>query len=87
MRAGPVTRLPHVLLERDGVRVSTIDLGRRRLRAVRGPEGEAWAAAARETCAACGVSCDVHRVGDAVRDPDGVLPEALGIGPRRCRCW
>ena len=81
MRGRPGTRLPHVLLERDGARVSTIDLVGAGFALFAGPEGEAWAAAAREACAAAGVSCDVHRVGDAVRDPDGVLPEALGIGP------
>ena len=81
MRGRPGTRLPHVLLERDGARVSTIDLVGAGFALFAGPEGEAWAAAAREACAAAGVSCDVYRVGDAVRDPDGVLPEAFGIGP------
>jgi hypothetical protein len=79
MRGRPGTRLPHVMLERDGARVSTIDLGGAGFALFAGPEGEAWAAATREAWAA-GVSCDVYRVNDAVHDPDGALPTALGIG-------
>jgi len=81
MRGRPGTRLPHVVVGRDGVPVSTIDLAGTGFALFAGRDGEAWAAAARQAWAAAGVPCAVHWAGEALHDPGGALPAALGISP------
>ena len=61
--------------------VSTIDLAGTGFALFAGPDGEAWAAAARQAWAAAGVPCAVYRAGEALHDPGGALPAALGISP------
>ena len=41
-KAGPGTRAPHVWLERNGERISTLDLFGRNFVLLAGPEGNAW---------------------------------------------
>jgi 2-polyprenyl-6-methoxyphenol hydroxylase-like FAD-dependent oxidoreductase len=81
MRGRPGTRLPHVIVEREGARVSTIDLAGLRFTLIAGSEGAAWETAARAAFAAAGVPCELFRPGASITDPDGVLHDAIGISP------
>jgi 2-polyprenyl-6-methoxyphenol hydroxylase-like FAD-dependent oxidoreductase len=75
--AAPGTRAPHVWLERDGERISTVDLTGKGFVLLAGPEADAWAQAAD------GTEIAVHRVGapGGPGDPDGTFCEAYGITP------
>ncbi len=59
----PGTRAPHVWLERDGQRISTLDLFDGRFVLLAGSEGEAWRDAARAAATRLGVGLDAYRVG------------------------
>jgi putative polyketide hydroxylase len=59
----PGTRAPHVWLERDGQRISTLDLFDGRFVLLAGSEGEAWRDAARAAATCLGVGLDAYRVG------------------------
>jgi 2-polyprenyl-6-methoxyphenol hydroxylase-like FAD-dependent oxidoreductase len=80
-RARPGTRIPHVVLERDGVRVSTVDVSGQGFALFAGAEADAWADAARHAFAAAGVACDVLQIGRGAGDPDGRFYEAFGLTP------
>jgi 2-polyprenyl-6-methoxyphenol hydroxylase-like FAD-dependent oxidoreductase len=76
----PGSRAPHVVLERDGRQISTLDLFGTHFVALAGPDGEPWCAAARDAAAALGLEVDAFRVGAAgLADPGGRLPDAYGI--------
>jgi 2-polyprenyl-6-methoxyphenol hydroxylase-like FAD-dependent oxidoreductase len=77
--ARPGGRAPHVWLERDGKRVSTIDLIGRDFVLLTGSEGSAW----REAAARIGVpGLQVHTIGgDGMTDPDGSWQSAYAVGP------
>ena len=78
----PGARAPHVFLERDGGRVSTLDLFGRDFVLLAGPEGEAWPAAASAAAKEVGVALDVYLVGDnGLTDAGGSFPGAFGISP------
>ena len=78
----PGARAPHVFLERDGGRLSTLDLFGRDFVLLAGPEGEAWRAAAPPAAKELGVTLDVHLVGDdGLTDAGGSFPGAFGISP------
>jgi hypothetical protein len=81
MRGRPGTRLPHVVLQRDGARVSSLDLIDGRFALFAGADARLWADAATSAARASGVPCAVFQVGGAVTDPDHVLGEAVGISP------
>ena len=83
LRAAPGTRAPHVVLERDGARISTLDLFGDRFVVLTGPNGGAWRAAADEVASALGVAIDVWQVGGerGLRDVDGRFLEAYASGP------
>jgi 2-polyprenyl-6-methoxyphenol hydroxylase-like FAD-dependent oxidoreductase len=71
----PGSRAPHLWLERDGRRVSTLDLARGAFVLLAGPRGERWRAACRA------LALEAFRVGaDGLTDPDGRFAEAFGIG-------
>jgi putative polyketide hydroxylase len=79
----PGTRVPHVWVQHDGRRVSTLDLVGRSFTLLTGEDGAAWSGAAAATSAALDVPIAVHRigpVGDAV-DPDGAWAQASGLAP------
>ena len=61
----PGTRAPHVWLERDGQRISTLDLFDGRFVLLAGAQGEAWCDAARLVAADLGIALDAYRVGAA----------------------
>ena len=77
----PGTRAPHVFLDRDGEKVSTLDLFGRRFSLLAGSEAGAWCEAAREAAGRLGLDLDVHSVGipDGLGDPDGAFEDAYGI--------
>jgi len=83
LRAAPGTRAPHVVLERDGASISTLDLFGERFVVLTGPLGGAWRAAADEAARALGVAIDVWQVGGerGLRDVDGRFLEAYALGP------
>ncbi|RZQ61947.1 FAD-dependent oxidoreductase [Amycolatopsis suaedae] len=66
----PGSRAPHVWLDRDGEKVSTVDLFTGSFTLLAGPDGAGWAAAA----AALGL--DFHRIGT---DPDDRFTRGYGI--------
>lgn len=65
----PGARLPHVWVERDGARVSTLDLcGHGHFTLLTGIGGEAWHGAARATAAAYGIELPCLTIGPAGSD-------------------
>ena len=72
--ARPGRRAPHVELERAGKPISTIDLFGDGFVLLAGPNGQAWAAAAKQ------LHIQAHVVGDDIRDPDGQWCDKYGIG-------
>jgi putative polyketide hydroxylase len=81
MRGRPGTRLPHVVLERAGERVSSIDLVDSGFALFAGAGGGEWAAAADRAARDAGIGCQLFQAGAAVSDPDGGFCDALGISP------
>jgi putative polyketide hydroxylase len=73
----PGTRAPHIWLERDGERLSTLDLTGSGFVLLAGPEAVAWAHAGKTA----GIA--THRVGASgdLGDPDGAFFETYGITP------
>jgi putative polyketide hydroxylase len=90
MPANPVTdyiasgrpggRAPHVWLERDGARISTIDLFGMGCVLLTGARGEAWTRAARQLASEIGVEVEALAIGaGAITDPDGQWPATYGL--------
>ena len=78
-RGLPGSRLPHYWLERDGQRLSTIDLTGRWL-LLAGPDGAQWLEAARSAAdRRAGLAIDAWCVGTDLADPSGGFPNAVGI--------
>jgi 2-polyprenyl-6-methoxyphenol hydroxylase-like FAD-dependent oxidoreductase len=77
----PGSRAPHVWLERDGQRISTIDLFGRSFVLMAGPEGGSWLHAAR----AVAEEFDRHELeahvvgGGSIVDPEGRFTTAYGL--------
>lgn len=80
----PGSRAPHVWLERDGARVSTLDLAAGAFTLLAAPKGGAWADAARAAAAAFdGLALETLCVGrDGLADPEGRFAEAFGLTER-----
>jgi putative polyketide hydroxylase len=79
----PGSRLPHAWLEREGARLSTLDVAGTAFALLAGPEGRAWCDAATAAAAGLGLDLVAWRVaadGDAA-DPGGRWCAASGIGP------
>ena len=78
----PGARAPHVFLERDGVRLSTLDLFGGKFVLLAGPQGQAWRDAALAAAGEFGVALDAYVTGDAgLADPGDRFPGAYGISP------
>jgi 2-polyprenyl-6-methoxyphenol hydroxylase-like FAD-dependent oxidoreductase len=75
----PGSRAPHLWLERDGKKVSTIDLTRDSFLLLAAPEGEAWCGAARAAAARVGLALDAYRIGGELRDPGDGFAAAYGL--------
>lgn len=76
----PGTRAPHVLLERNGETISTLDLFGGNFALLVGPEGGAWRESGRTTAKQLGVDLDIHEIGKGkLMDPGGAFSSAYGI--------
>ena len=81
-RGRPGTRAPHVWLERDGERMSTLDLYGGRFVLLAGNHGEPWCEGGRQAAARAGIPLEVHRPGSrGLDDPDGTFGDAYGLEP------
>jgi putative polyketide hydroxylase len=83
LRGQPGTRVPHVWVQHDGRRLSTLDLVGRDFTLLTTEDGVPWAQAAAAVSAAFGVPIAVHgigRGGDAV-DLDDAWAQATGLPP------
>jgi 2-polyprenyl-6-methoxyphenol hydroxylase-like FAD-dependent oxidoreductase len=79
----PGTRVPHIMLQRNGAPISTHDLPEHGFALLVGAAGRAWTVAANALSAA-GIPLKAHRVapdGD-LANPDGGFEKAVGIGPQ-----
>jgi 2-polyprenyl-6-methoxyphenol hydroxylase-like FAD-dependent oxidoreductase len=77
----PGTRVPHIMLYRNGAAVSTHDLANGRYALLAGARGHQWEQAAR-ALAANGIRLSAHRIaadGD-LADPAGCFENTVGIG-------
>jgi hypothetical protein len=77
----PGTRVPHIMLQRNGVAVSTHDLPENCFVMLTGAGGRNWTEAA-NVLAAAGIPLKAHRIaldGD-LANPDGRFEETVGIG-------
>jgi hypothetical protein len=70
LRGEAGTRVPHAWVQRNGIRMSTLDLLWTGFTLFTGSAGTPWASAAASVSAALGVSIDVHRIG-----PDADITE------------
>ena len=77
--ARPGSRAPHVWLERDGIRLSTIDLFGRAFVLLAGPAGKAWRDSARAAAEGLGVPIEAFTVGDELHDPENAWTSAYGV--------
>ncbi|MDT7800067.1 MAG: putative polyketide hydroxylase [Actinomycetota bacterium] len=75
----PGLRAPHIWLERNGSRVSTLDLCAGSFTLLAGADGASWVTAAETVAVATGIDLRAHRVDDGVQDPGKRFPEAYGI--------
>jgi 2-polyprenyl-6-methoxyphenol hydroxylase-like FAD-dependent oxidoreductase len=76
----PGSRAPHVWLERNGQRLSSLDLFGASFVLVAGPQGEAWCAAGRMVAKAfAGLGLNCYRVGADLSDPQGGFMPAYGL--------
>jgi hypothetical protein len=71
----PGTRAPHVWLERNGEKISTLDLFGGNFVLLAGSAGMTW-------CDAAGMGVDCVRIGaNGIADPGNAFPDAYGITP------
>jgi 2-polyprenyl-6-methoxyphenol hydroxylase-like FAD-dependent oxidoreductase len=80
-RALPGTRAPHLWLERNGGRVSSLDLFGRHFVMLAAAEGRSWCEAASAAAERAGLTLEIHRIGAAggFADPGNGFPAAYGI--------
>jgi putative polyketide hydroxylase len=77
----PGTRAPHVMLQRSGERISTLDLFGKNFCVLAAANGGAYCEAFRAAAADLGLPLDAYRVaeGETVSDPDGCFADAHGL--------
>jgi 2-polyprenyl-6-methoxyphenol hydroxylase-like FAD-dependent oxidoreductase len=84
----PGMRAPHVWIDLDGKRVSTLDLFGRDFVLIAGPEGNPWCAAAKTAADRLGVPLDAHSLGSNVTDAYGIGAEgAVLVRPDGFIAW
>jgi putative polyketide hydroxylase len=81
LRGEPGTRVPHAWVQRDGHRVSTLDLLGKGFTLFTGGAGDAWPPAADSVSKSLGVPIAVHRIGPntAIRDIDAKWAALTGL--------
>ncbi|MGH3278595.1 MAG: FAD-dependent monooxygenase, partial [Trebonia sp.] len=77
----PGGRAPHVCLDRQGTKVSTLDLFGENFVLLAGADGRAWLSAVPVVAGQLGVPLDAYLVGTDLADVDDHFPEAYGISP------
>jgi 2-polyprenyl-6-methoxyphenol hydroxylase-like FAD-dependent oxidoreductase len=78
----PGTRAPHVFLQRNGEKISTLDLFGGDFVLLAGPAGGAWCENGRSAAEQLGIALGIHRIGaEGLADPSGSFPSAYGITP------
>jgi hypothetical protein len=78
----PGTRAPHCWLERDGQRISTVDLFGRRFVVLGAPRSDRWCEAARQAADSQHIPVEVHRLGgDGLTDAGDETATAYGLSP------
>jgi 2-polyprenyl-6-methoxyphenol hydroxylase-like FAD-dependent oxidoreductase len=75
----PGSRAPHVWLDRDGQRVSTVELFGRRFVLLVGSAGDRWVHDGMGAGAALGIPLDFHRIGADLSDVDGQWASVYGV--------
>jgi 2-polyprenyl-6-methoxyphenol hydroxylase-like FAD-dependent oxidoreductase len=75
----PGSRAPHLWIEKDGKRISTLDLFGNGFTLLAAPEGAAWSAAAAGVAQELGVALDAYTFGRELRDPDQRFATAYGL--------
>ena len=73
-------RAPHLWIERDGEKISTLDLFCRGFTMVAGAEGTGWCDTARAAAGRLGVPLDAYRAGVDFSDIAGSFSAAYGLG-------
>ena len=77
----PGTRAPHVWIERDGVRISTLDLFGRQFVMLAGVDAAAWCEGGDLAATHLGIELAIHRIeSSGLHDPLGAIADAYGIG-------
>ncbi|MBN6056050.1 FAD-dependent monooxygenase, partial [Nonomuraea sp. RK-328] len=76
----PGGRAPHVVLDWDGQRISTIDLFASGFVLLAGPKGRAWTDAGRRVQELLGIQLTRVVVGDELTDVEGVFGKRYGVG-------
>lgn len=77
-RGVPGSRLPHLWLEKDGRKTSTLDLVNNFV-LIAGPEGESWMNAAKQFRASHDLGFDAYLIGRDISDTDDAFCRACGI--------
>ena len=83
LRGEPGTRVPHAWVQRDGVRISTLDLVGTGFTLFTGSAAAPWVSAADSVSTSLGVSIDGYSVGPGadIRDEDGQWAKHTGLAP------
>ena len=80
--ARPGSRAPHLWLERNGKKISSLDLIGTHFVLLAASQGQAWCEGARAAAPAFkGLELDTCCVGSDVKDPDGRFAQAYGLEP------
>ncbi|MCE6997197.1 FAD-dependent monooxygenase [Saccharothrix sp. S26] len=77
----PGSRAPHLVLRRRDAQLSVLDLFGEGFVLLTGPTAVGWGAAAATVADRTGLGLTCHRIGDELRDIDGVFSSRYGIGP------
>jgi 2-polyprenyl-6-methoxyphenol hydroxylase-like FAD-dependent oxidoreductase len=76
----PGTRAPHVWIDRQGERISTLDLCGRGFTLIAGRQGGAWRDAATDAASQLNLPVSVYQVGPNLDDETGAMSDAYGLG-------
>jgi hypothetical protein len=75
----PGSRAPHVWIEKQGERISTLDLFGPGFTLLAAPGGEQWSAAAQAAAAGTGIIVNAYTFGKEIRDPANAFASAYGL--------
>ncbi|MEU8582157.1 FAD-dependent oxidoreductase [Streptomyces abikoensis] len=80
LKGEPGYRVPHLWFDKDGERVSSVDLAVDGFVLLTRRDGAAWATAAERAAATAGIPLTAHVLGTTLTDPGDSLTEATGLG-------